>query len=239
MILTDFVKALGQLPDPRFRRVLWLGISLTVALLVAVYAGLLWLIDATASEPVTLPWIGQITWIGDLLGWGSLGLMLVLSVFLMIPVASAITSFFLDDVADAVEAKFYSTLPPVPRTSFWDGLRDTVSFLGLMLIANLLAFIAYALFPPFAPLIFYAMNGFLLGREYFQVAAMRREGRAGAKALLRQHGGSIWVAGILMAVPLSVPLLNLFVPILGAATFTHLYHRLKTRKGVPARTASG
>ena len=233
MILGDFLKALAQLPDPRFRRVLWLGISGTLALLVAAYAGLLWLIDALASEPVTLPWIGQITWIGDLLGWGSLGLMLLLSVVLMIPVASAITSFFLDDVAEAVEAVHYPALPPVPRTSFWDGLRDTVSFLGLMLVANLAAFLLYALFPPLAPLIFYAMNGFLLGREYFQVAAMRREGRSRARLLRRRHGLRIWLAGILMALPLSIPVLNLFVPILGAATFTHLYHRL-TGPGVRA-----
>lgn len=239
MILTDFAKALAQLPDPRFRRVLWLGVGLTIALLVAAYAGLLWLIDALASDPITLPWVGQITWVGDLLGWGSLGLMLVLSVFLMIPVASAITSFFLEDVAEAVEATHYPALPPVPRTSLWDGLRDTVSFLGLMLVANLLAFTLYALFPPFAPLIFYTMNGFLLGREYFQVAAMRREGRAGAKALRRRHGATIWIAGILMALPLSIPLLNLFVPILGAATFTHLYHRLRIQKGGPAPAASG
>ncbi|MFZ3581535.1 EI24 domain-containing protein [Loktanella sp. DJP18] len=239
MILGDFLKALAQLPDPRFRRVLWLGIGGTLALLVAAYAALLWLIDAAASEPVTLPWIGQVTWIGDLLGWGSLGLMLLLSVFLMIPVASAITSFFLDDVADAVEARHYPALPPVPRTSFWDGLRDTFAFLGLMLVANLVAIALYLLFPPAAPLIFYTMNGFLLGREYFQVAAMRREGRAGARSLGRRHRAAIWVAGILMALPLSIPLLNLFVPILGAATFTHLYHRLTGPGARVARYPSG
>ena len=239
MILGDFLKALAQLPDPRFRRVLWLGIGGTIALLVAAYAGLLWLIEATASEPVTLPWLGQITWIGDLLGWGSLGLMLVLSVFLMIPVASAITSFFLDDVAEAVEARHYPALPQVPRTSFWDGLRDTVSFLALMLVANLAAFALYLLFPPLAPVIFYAMNGFLLGREYFQVAAMRREGRSAARDLRRRHGATIWMAGVLMALPLSIPLLNLFVPILGAATFTHLYHRLTGRGAGAARFPSG
>jgi uncharacterized protein involved in cysteine biosynthesis len=186
-----------------------------------------------------LPWIGQINWIGDLLGWGSLGLMLLLSVFLMIPVASAITSFFLDDVAEAVETQHYPTLPQVPRTSVWDGLRDTVSFLGLMLVANLGAFILYALVPPLTPFIFYAMNGYLLGREYFQVAAMRREGRAGARTLRRKHSGKIWLAGVLMALPLSIPLLNLFVPILGAATFTHLYHRLTGRGGQAARNPSG
>lgn len=226
MILTDFAKALAQLPDPRFRRVLWLGIGLTLALLVAAYAGVLWLIGLFAADPVTLPWIGQVSWIGDLLGWGSLGLMLLLSVVLMIPVASAITSFFLDDVADAVEARHYPEAPPVPHLSFADSLRDTASFLALMLTANALALVAYIMFPPFAPLIFYTMNGFLLGREYFQVAAMRREGRAGARALRKRHGVTIWLAGVMMAVPLSVPVLNLFVPILGAATFTHLYHRL-------------
>ena len=239
MILGDFLKALAQLPDPRFRRVLWLGIGGTVALLVGTYAAVLWLISATASDPVTLPWVGQITWIGDLLGWGSLGLMLLLSVVLMIPVASAITSFFLDDVAEAVEQRHYPALPRVPPASLWDGLRDTVGFLGLMLVANLAAFALYLMLPPFAPLIFYAMNGFLLGREYFQIAATRREGRAGARVLRRRHGATIWLAGVLMAVPLSVPLLNLFVPILGAATFTHLYHRLTGRGAGAARFPSG
>jgi uncharacterized protein involved in cysteine biosynthesis len=70
------------------------------------------------------------------------------------------------------------------------------------------------------------MNGFLLGREYFQIAAMRREGREGAKALRKRHIGTIWLAGCLMALPLSIPVVNLLIPVLGAATFTHLYHRL-------------
>ena len=226
MILTAFFAALAQMPDRRFRSVLWRGIALTIALLVAIYAGLLWLIEWLTAEPITLPGIGEVTWIGDLLGWGSLGLMLILSVFLMIPVASAITSLFLDEVAQAVEDKHYPQLPAVPPVSFSDGLRDTVNFLGVLIGANILAFVAYAIFPFAAIAIFYALNGFLLGREYFQLAAMRREGRAGAKALRKQHNGTTWAAGCLMALPLSIPLLNLFIPILGAATFTHLYHRL-------------
>ena len=84
----------------------------------------------------------------------------------------------------------------------------------------------YALFPLAIPFIFYGLNGFLLGREYFQIAAMRREGRAGAKALRKRHLPEIWMAGVLMALPLTIPLVNLFIPVLGAATFTHLYHRL-------------
>jgi uncharacterized protein involved in cysteine biosynthesis len=33
-----------------------------------------------------------------------------------------------------------------------------------------------------------------------------------------------------MAVPLSIPLVNLIVPVLGAAVFTHTYHRLAARQ---------
>ncbi len=227
MILTSFFRAFAQLPDPRFRRVLLLGIGLTIALLFASYSGLLWIIDTFAADEITLPWVGQIGWIGDLLSWGSLGLMLILSVFLMIPVASAITSLFLDDVAQAVEDKHFPTLPAINRLSFWDSVKDTVNFLGILIGANIAAFVLYVSLPFLAIPIFFALNGFLLGREYFQIAAMRRIGRDAAKALRRKHQGTIWLAGCLMALPLSIPLINLIIPILGAATFTHLFHRLR------------
>jgi len=226
MILTAFFKAVSQLPDQRFRSVLWRGIGLTIALLIGIYAALLWLIEWLTAEPITLPGVGEITWLGDLLSWGSLGVVIILSMFLMVPLASAITSLFLDEVAQAVEDKHFPSLPDVPRVSFWDGLRDTVNFLGVLIAANIFAIILYAIFPFAAFFIFYALNGFLLGREYFQLAAMRRIGRAGAKELGKQHRAKIWLAGCLMAVPLTFPLINLVIPILGAATFTHLYHAL-------------
>lgn len=229
LIFQDFLKAIGQLGDRRFQRVLWLGIGLTIALLVAIYALVLGGINAFAGDEVELPFVGPVTWIGDLLSWGSLGLILFLSVFLMVPVASAITSLFLDDVADAVEAEYYPQYPQSPRTPFVEGLKDTVRFLGVLIGANILALFVYAFvfWIPFAPLIlFWALNGFLLGREYFQLVAMRRIGRAGAKALRKKHRREVWLAGCLMAMPLTIPLLNLFIPILGAATFTHIYHRL-------------
>lgn len=229
MIFSSFLKSLSQLSDPRFRKVLWMGIGLTVALLFGAYAGLLWLIEWLTGESTTLPLVGEVTWVGDLLSVGSLIFMIVLSAFLMIPVASAITSLFLDEVAEAVEDRHYPALPPATPVPFADAARDTVSFLGLLIAANLLAFVLYVFFPPATPFIFWGMNGFLLGREYFTLAAMRRIGREGAKAMRRKHSATIWIAGILMAMPLSVPLVNLLVPILGAATFTHIYHTLARR----------
>ena len=229
MILGDFFKAVAQLSDSRFQRVVMLGIGLTIALLVAIYAGFLMLIDWADPSALTLPGVGQVTWLGDLLSWGSLILMIVASMFLMVPVASAMTSFFLDDVAQAVEDRHFPHLPPVPHVGFLEGLRDTINFLGVLLVGNILAFVLAALLPIFALPIFYMLNGYLLGREYFTLAAQRREGREGAKALRKNYSGQIWIAGCLMAVPLSFPLVNLFIPVLGAATFTHLYHRLASR----------
>lgn len=227
MIFAAFLKTLGQTGDPRFRRVLLLGIGLTLALLVAVYAGVLWLIQATVGDSTVLPFIGEVTWVGDLLSGASLLLMMILSAFLMVPVASAITSMFLDEVAQAVEDRHYPSLPPASPVPLGEALKDTVNFLGVIIGANLLALILYVIFTPFALFIFWGLNGYLLGMEYFQLAAMRREGREGARQLRRKHRLTIWAAGVLMAMPLSLPLVNLVIPVLGAATFTHIYHAIR------------
>ena len=227
VILNAFFAALGQIGDYRFRRVLILGIALTLALLIAATAGLLVLIQGLITDEVGLPLIGRVTWFDDILSVSSILLMLVLSIFLMVPVASAITSMFLDTVADAVEAVHYPRLPQVQSVPFGDALRDTINFLGVLIAANVLAIFLYLIFAPAALFIFWGLNGFLLGREYYTLAAMRRVGRARAKELRRKHAGTIWLAGSLMAVPLSIPLVNLLIPILGAATFTHIFHQLE------------
>jgi uncharacterized protein involved in cysteine biosynthesis len=226
MIFDAFFKTLAQTGDPRFRRVLLLGVGLTLTLLITAYVlfffGVQWLV----GPQVTLPILGEVSWLDDFLSIGSVFLMMVLSVFLMIPVASAITSLFLNEVAQAVEDRHYPNLPKATEPTFLEGLRDTVNFLGVLILANLLALALYFMFAPVAMFIFWGLNGFFLGREYFTLAAARRVGMPEARKLRRKHMGTIWLAGTLMAMPLSIPLLNLVIPILGAATFTHIFHGL-------------
>ncbi len=226
MILSDFLKALGQLGDNRFVRVMALGVMLSAALLFGVYALLIGAIDLFVPGSLTLPLIGQIGGLTTLFGLGSLVLVLVLSVFLMMPVASAFTAFFLDEVADAVEARHYPVLPPAKGMGILDMLVDSFGFLALLIGVNLVLLLAWAIAGPLTPLIGWAINGYLLGREYFTLVAARRLGRAGAVALRQRHAGQIWLAGALMAAPLALPLVNLLVPVLGVATFTHMFHRL-------------
>jgi uncharacterized protein involved in cysteine biosynthesis len=220
----------GQIGDPRFRRVLLLGVGLALALLVGVYAGMLFLIEWLAPASVDIPLVGPVGGLDTLLSIGSALLMVGLSIFLMVPVAALFSGLFLEDVAQAVEDRHYPTLPPVPRLKLSDSLIDAVNFFGLLVMANVLALLLYPFAGPLVPVVFWAVNGFLLGREYFTLVAMRRLGRKGAKALRARHNGAIWLAGTLMAAPLSFPLVNLFIPVLGVATFTHMFHRLNSAR---------
>lgn len=229
-MIRDASLALAQMGDPRFQRVLWRGVGLALALLVAASAALLWLLAWALPDTLTLPYVGEVAWLDNLAGWAAVPAVLVLSVLLMVPVASAMTSIFLDEVAEAVEDRHYPGLPRVRPQGWGEVLRESAGAFGVVILANAFALIAYLLLAPLAPVIFVVLNGYLLGREYFRVAALRREGRAGADALLRANLGRVWLAGCLMAIPLFVPILNLVVPTLGAATFTHLYHRLKRRQ---------
>lgn len=223
----DFSKALGQLGDKRFQSVLFKGLGLTVALLVAIYLAFVWVIGVFVPDTFTLPLIGEITWIDNALSIGSFFLMIGLSVFLMVPVASAFTGIFLEEVSEAVEDVHYPGLPEVPRQSLSDIVMDSLGFLGVIVLANLIALVLYLILNIAAPVIFWALNGFLLGREYFQMVAMRRLGREGAKAARKRHMPEIWLAGALMAIPLTIPVVNLLIPVLGAATFTHMFMRLE------------
>lgn len=226
MIFTAFLQALGQLGDRRFRRVVGLGVLLSLALLFAAYILFVQAIWWLAPETVDLPVIGPVSGVETFLGWASLVLMIGLSVFLMVPVASAFTGLFLEDVADAVEDRHYQGLPPATPLSLGEGLRQSANFVGVVIAVNLGALFLYPFVGPGIPLVFWAVNGFLLGREYFSLVALRRLPATEVKAMRRRNRRTLWAAGTLMAAPLSVPVLNLVIPVLGVATFTHIYHRL-------------
>lgn len=226
MIFADFAKALGQLGDGRFLRVMLWGVMLAVALLIGAYAALLWVIETFTPGSIDIPFVGPVGGLDTLLSWGSVLLMAGLSVFLMIPVASAFSGLFLEDVAQAVEDRHYPGLPAPERQNFGDVLIETANFIGLLLALNSVALLLYAFVGPFSPLLFWGLNGYLLGREYFTLVATRRLGREGARMMRKAYGLRIWAAGVLMAAPLSIPLINLMIPVLGVATFTHMFHRL-------------
>ena len=226
MILSAFGAALGQWSDARFRRVVLLGVGLTVALLVLLWLVLLGAIQWLVPDHVTLPLLGPVGGIDLALSVGSVVLMLLASVFLMVPVASAFSGLFLDSVADAVEARHYPALPPARAQGLAEGVAGAVGFFGVVLGANVVALVLWPFVGPFVPLVFWGVNGYLLAREQTTLVAGRRMDRVAARAFWRANRGRLWLAGVFMAAPLSVPVVNLLIPVFGVATFTHLVHRL-------------
>ena len=227
MILSDFLKSVAQFDDPKFRRVLWRGMGLTIALLIAACLLVNFGINQLLSSAWAANLIGDQSWLGALINIGGALFTIALSIWLMVPVTSAIIALFLDEVAQAVEARHYPHLRKQAAAKLQDQILVSIRFLGLLILANIGALILSMILPFLAPVVFWATNGYLMGREYFQMAAMRRMPRTQAQELLQRHQGAIWCAGILMAIPLTIPLVGLFIPVLGGATFTHLFERLR------------
>ena len=215
--------SISQFSDRRFQRVVLKSIVLAIVALWALAAGGGSVLGWLFSGDFTLPWIGTITFSGSLIGWGAFWIILGLSMFLMVPVASAMSAFFVDDVAHAVEERHYPNSQAQHRSKLSEEVRESLGFLGTMLVANLIALIFYALFTVFAPIIFWLLNGYLIGREYFYMAAKRYLGRDTALSAFRDHRFRVWMCGVILVLPMSVPLLNLLVPVLAAASFTHLF----------------
>lgn len=228
-LFQDFQFALAQLTDRKFQSILWRSIGLTFAMLAATFYAFTILIGWAIPDAITLPFIGEVANMGAVISGGALIAMFLLSAFLMFPVASLVIGFFVEDIADAVEAKHYAHLAPAQDIPFADVMLDAAKFMGIMILANVFALIIYFASTLLAPIIFWIVNGFLLGREYFQLVASRRLGMAAASKLRKKHMIEIWIAGTLMAIPLSIPVVNLLVPLLGVAVFTHQFHRIQGR----------
>lgn len=231
-MIGDFLKAVGQLTDPRFTGVLARSLILTVGLLAGLSFGAVWMVGFL-PQTVDLPFWGEAPLPIRPIEGLALGAMLILSAFLMFPVAAMFVNLYLDEIADAVEARHYPELPPVRGTGFAEELKGAVRFGLLVLGANLVAMLFYFIAGPFAPFVFWSLNGYLFGREFFQLVAQRRLEPAAAERLRRDHWLGIWMAGTLMAVPLSIPLVNLIMPLVGVATYTHTFHRLWARQPAP------
>ena len=225
-------KALAQMFTQPFRNVLWKSIGLAAILIIIVGIGLnrvlVWLagvvqgwaeqtIGFTTNMPVTL-----LAWVISFAA--TLGI-IVGSVLLMPAVTALVGSFFVDEIAEEVERSHYPNEPvghelPVWRASI-QGLKTALLAVGVYLLA-----LPFMLLAGFGAVIFFLCTAFLLGREYFLLAAMRFRPPAEAKQLRRVHQGSLFIAGMFIAAFVSIPILNLATPLFGMAFMVHIHKRL-------------
>lgn len=218
-MLSAFAKAFGQLSDPRIKKV----IGLSVLLVLGVYgllAGLTWW-GLSSFQALPPGWDTAVDVLGVLL-------VFVVALFLFPAVVSAFIGFFLEDVADAVEARHYPGLPAPRDPPLAEMLLTGLRFAGIAVLLNLLILPLYLI--PIAGLVaFYLINGYLLSREYFEMVALRRLDPQQVRMLRETYRGRLWLTGAVTTFLLTVPVLNILAPVLGTAAMVHVAHRLGLR----------
>lgn len=212
-------RAVAELFNPALRGVLLRALAITVAALGALGA-LLYALVAALSHG----WSGWLHRAVEILA----GLGLVAGSILLIPtVAILVVTLFLDEVADVVEARHYPDAPRGKPLALGPALSTGARFAAVALALNLLALPLYFLPGPNL-LVYLALNGYLTGREYFELVALRHIAPKDASVLRRRHKIAIYGAGVLIALAFAVPILNLLAPLFGAALMVHVFKHVES-----------
>jgi CysZ protein len=148
--------------------------------------------------------------------------------FLVAPVTALFAGLFLDDVAEMVERTHYPADPPGRAQPFLAGIVTAVKFLAVVLVVNAIA-LPFVLLLGFGFLIFLAANGYLLGREYFELAALRHHDELTVLRLRRRNSRTIFAAGLLIAAFLAIPIVNLLGPLFATAFMVHVEKRIAAK----------
>lgn len=221
-MIAAWAKAFGQLGDPRLRRpVLW-GVAAGALLFVGLLGLGGWLVSlAVAGEG----WLER-----ALTALGGLAAFLV-AVVLFQPASMAVTGMLLDGVAEAVEARHYPDLAPARPASIGQQILASLRLAARVTALSLLALPFALLLPGVGSLIWLAVSAYALSREYFELAALRRMDAKEARALRRAHRLRVWLTGLPAALLMLAPVVNLIVPVIGAAALVHVYRETTRGKG--------
>jgi CysZ protein len=245
MMLDAAAQALTQMFSPPFRAVLLKSIGLALILIIILGIGLhhllAWLAGAgegfaeNALGPGAHAPLSVMAFILTIAA--SLGV-IVGSVFLMPAVTALVASFFVDDIALEVERSRYPHGPagkPLPLLrAVIEGVKTALLAVAVYLLA-----LPFLLLAGFGAIIFFFCTAYILGREYFELAAMRYRPVAEARALRKRHQGTVFVAGMFIAAFVSIPIVNLATPLFGMAFMVHMHKRLSGAQAPRIETQRG
>lgn len=214
-------RSLAQIFDPPIRGVLLKSFIGTLVLFALLWT-LVWYL--LYQLPLPLPWLH---WAVEVLGGFATA---ALSWVLFPGIAGVVVSLFLNQVADAVEARYYPALGPARRQSFREMVLEGLRFAAVSILLNLLVLPIYLFVPAMNLLVFLGLNGYLLSREYFELVAFRRLAPPQTRRLRLAHPWLMLFVGTLIAFLLTVPLVNLIAPVFATALMVHVFHRVATRR---------
>jgi CysZ protein len=231
-MLDAAIKALSQILSPPMRSILWRSIGLALVLIVVLAIGLQRLLSwlATSGEVWAEALLGpSFQTLLDILAWIvsiAAGLGVVFGAVLLMPaITSLVASLFVDDVADRVEREHYPAERPGVALPLPLAITEGVKTASLTILVYLVA-LPFVLFAGAGFIIFFIATAWLLGREYFELAAMRFRSPQEAKAMRKENAATVFTAGLIIAAFVSIPIVNLATPLFGMAFMVHMHKRL-------------
>lgn len=232
MILEAARLSLANLFAPETRSAFWKILGLTLLVLVGLWFALRgvfmaflfpWLAGFFPDLPEWAGWLSIVLSIAAGIGL-ALGLALLLS-----PITALIAGLFLDDVAEVVEKRDYPQDKPGTALPLAPAIIGSIKFLGVVILGNIVAL--FLLFIPGVNLIaFFLVNGYLLGREFFEFAAMRFRTPEEARLFRAKYASTVFLGGLVIALFLAIPILNLLTPLFAAGMMVHLHKLLSARE---------
>jgi CysZ protein len=217
-MLAALARALYALTLPPMRRIVVFSLGLAV-----LSFAILWFAVAAFLYDTTLFVWRPLNWLVDLLG----GLAVLALSWLLFPaVVTLVMSFFLERIAAAVEALDYPGRGPPRRQPLGETVAASLRLMFLTILLNLLALPVYLFVPGINLFLFLALNGYLLGREYFEVVALRRLDAAATRAARHRFGTRVFIGGIVIAGLFTLPFVNLVAPVIATAFMLHVFEAL-------------
>jgi len=235
-MLDDAIKSITQIFAPPLRALLWKTIGLALALIVAAGIALDRLIAhfiGAGSAAVESTFGPQAHMAASAIAWllsiaAGLGIVAG-SVMLMPAVTAVVGSFFADQIGDEVEREHYPADQPGKALplglALWEGFKT-----ALLAVAIYLCAAPLLIFAGFGVVIFFLATAYILGREYFELAAMRFRPPVEAKALRKRNAARVYAGGLFIAAFVSIPIVNLATPLFAMALMVHMHKRLGARK---------
>src|ERR1700744_6561505 len=231
-MLAAALKALSQILSPPMRSILLRSIGLALALIAVVAIGLQGLLSwlATWGEvwleallgPSFQTTLNVLAWIVSI----AAGLGIVFGAVMLMPaITSLVASFFVDDVADHVEREHYPAERPGVALPLPLAITEGLKTASLTILVYLVA-LPFVLFAGAGFIIFFIATAWLLGREYFELAAMRFRSPYEANAMRKDNAALVFAAGLVIAAFVSIPIVNLATPLFGMAFMVHMHKRL-------------
>lgn len=219
-MLNDLIRAFGMLTDAAVQRTFLLSLGVAVLMLAALFPATITAVEAAGST-------GYV-WLDRLLEVLSLAGTAVLAWFLFPTVVAAVLGFLLDGVVAATERRHFPGLPPAADQPVLRTLPYALGFGALVLALNVLALPLY-LVPGLNIPVYLVLNGYLLGREYVELVLARRHALAALRTVRPRYRRQLWTTGLVTALLLLVPILNLLAPMVGGALATLRLNRAAGR----------